>query len=109
MSATSKPSKKATRIYDESERIARRYVNDGDFYDVARIEANELLCQRTINDLKKVWSNRCKMLETRARLVARGYEDAYFARDIEVLRRMWLGIQHRQREDVDYFKELRSA
>lgn len=108
MAATSKPSKKAHAIYEASEQQVRRDVVRGRFYDCARIEADELLCQRTLNDLRKVWALRCKDAERDLRLVTRyDFEDkSSYQCEVEVLRRMWLGIQDRQRNDVDWLKSL---
>ena len=102
-------SKKAMAIYAASEYAARMDVRCNVCqYDVANIEYDGLLCRRTINDLKKIWANRCKMLERRMRLMVRyGYEDKELYRtDIEVLRRMWLGITYRERLDVDWSADL---
>lgn len=99
-------SKKAMNIYLCSEDAVRRDVRRGEFYqyDVALLDYDGLMCRRTINDLKAIWANRCKMLERRLRLMERfGYEDKdAFATDVEVLRRMWLGIRHREYIDIDF-------
>jgi hypothetical protein len=91
---------KAERIFESTYRANRRAVRKGiDGIATLEYNDNDRICQRTINDLVKVWKTRADNLWYDIRMDAKHPENVdgrtaeITALEVETLRRVYLSIQ----------------
>ena len=100
-------SKKAERIYTDTEAMVKRHVSHGTQFDSVHLEYgdDEIIYKKTVSGLMKIWEQRLNSLSAKARRYERRPEEAekyptltrHFTEDVEVLRRMYLSIQNARR------------